>query len=236
VTPGGFGGYLRALYLKYETCQPLPKCLGNIIIFNTIDLITLLVLGVIGAVVLSSYLPYLFYPILLFLVLVLFLLVFFLKKERSYTAFNRIVESRVFALLKNRIDDPLESFYDDLPRFRELSIPFTLSFVGWIVQISEFYLISRMFDVSVPYTTFLMISAVANVVGILPISIYGLGTRDATLISLFSIYSVLPERVISLSLYWFAVIWFIPSIIGAIITFIESKKLPSLTSELFHKI
>ena len=226
VTPGGFGGYLRALYLKHETNEPLPKCLGNIIIFNTIDFITLLVLGAIGALVLSSVFPLLFYVIILVLLLVIFLFVFFLKKDRSYGAFTRIVESRVFSLIKNRIEDPLESFYDNLPKFRDLFIPFVLSFAGWLVQFFEFYLIAQLFGINIPVGTVLLILAVANVIGVIPISVYGLGTRDATLLSLFSIYSIVPERIISLSLFWYAIIWFFPSIIGAGITVVESKKLP----------
>lgn len=230
VTPGGFGGYLRALYLKYETNEPLPKCLGNIIIFNTIDFITLLVLGAIGALVLSSVFPLLFYVIILVLLLVIFLLVFFLKKDLSYGAFTRIVESRVFSLIKNRIEDPLDSFYDNLPKFPDLFIPFVLSFAGWLVQFFEFYLIAQLFGINIPVGTVLLILAVANVIGVIPISVYGLGTRDATLLSLFSIYSIVPERIISLSLFWYAIIWFFPSIIGAGITVVESKKLPAKSS------
>lgn len=226
VTPGGFGGYLRALYLKYETKEPLPKCLGNIIIFNSIDFITLLILGAIGALVLSSVFPLLFYFIIGVLLLAIFLLLFFLKKDRSYATFTRIVESRVFSIIKNRLDDPIDSFYEDLPKLRDLSIPFILSFASWLLQFIEFYLVAQLFNITVPLITLVLIVAVANVIGAIPISVYGLGTRDATLISLLSIYFIAPERIISLSLFWYVIIWFLPSIIGAGITLFESKKLP----------
>jgi uncharacterized protein (TIRG00374 family) len=224
VTPGGFGGYLRALYLKYETNEPLPKCLGNIMIFNTIDFITLLVLGAIGALVLSSVYPLLFYIIFGVLLLVIFLLFFFLRKDRSYTTFIKIAESRAFNLIKNRMDDPLESFYENLPKFRDLTIPFALSIIGWIVQFIEFFLIALLFNISIPVIQLILIIAVANVIGVIPLSVYGLGTRDATLISLLSIYNIAPERIISLSLFWYIIIWLLPSIIGAGVTLIESKK------------
>ena len=85
--------------------------------------------------------------------------------------------------------------------------------------------------VGVQYISFIFVLAVANVVASLPISIYGLGTREATLISLFSIFAVTSEKIIALSLFWFAVIWLLPSIIGAIITVFESKKLDVISSK-----
>ena len=226
VTPGGFGGYLRALYLKDETNEPLPKCLGNIIIFNTIDFITLLFLGAIGAIVLSSVYPLLFYLIIGVLSLVIFLLIFFLKKEHSYQTFTRLFESRIFKLIKKHIDDPIDSFYDNLPKFRDLTIPFILSFSSWLLQFFEFFLIAQLFNITIPMIQMILIIAVANVIGVIPVSIYGLGTRDATLISLVSIYAIVPERIISLSLFWYVIIWLLPSIVGAGITLTESKKIP----------
>jgi len=64
ITPGALGAYTRSLYLQQESSAPLPKCVSNIIIFNTIDYLALLVLGAIGAVFLSSYFPFLFYTII----------------------------------------------------------------------------------------------------------------------------------------------------------------------------
>ena len=57
--------------------------------------------------------------------------------------------------------------------------------------------------------------AIANVVASLPVTIYGLGTREMSMISLFSIFSISPDRIVSLSLFWFVIIWLFPSILGA---------------------
>ena len=68
--------------------------------------------------------------------------------------------------------------------------------------------------------------ALKSLYGFQTVIVYGLGTRDANLLSLFSIYIIVPERIISLSIFLYAIIWFFPSIIGAGITVVESKKLP----------
>ncbi len=231
ITPGGIGAYTRALYLKHESKAPLPKCVSNIITFNTIDFITLLLLGTIGALLLSGQFPDLFLPILVVLIIVLFLFVFFLKKEKSKIVFTKLVQSKIFATVKDRLEDPIESFYENLPSFKDVLLPFTISIIGWIVRFSELYLISKLFQIHVPYIYFILIIAVADVIAAIPISIFGLGIREGSLISLFSIFSIIPEKIVSLSLFWFVLVWFFPSAIGAIITVFESKNIGQLTSK-----
>jgi hypothetical protein len=41
------------------------------------------------------------------------------------------------------------------------------------------------------------------------------------------LYNIPPENSISFSLFWFTVFFIAPSIIGAFITLLENKKLPS---------
>ena len=50
ITPGAFGAYTRSLYLSEESRAPLLKCVSNLIIFNTIEFISLLFVGAIGAI------------------------------------------------------------------------------------------------------------------------------------------------------------------------------------------
>jgi len=224
ITPAGIGSYLRAIYLKKESNAPIPKCVSNIVTLSTIDILTLLLWGAIATLFVSRRYPYLLIAIILIFCFFLFLLVFFLRKRTSYFLFSRIIKTRVFQVLQKTIDDPLESFYEDLPRFRDLLLPAILSFCGWFFFYAEFYVISRFFSVDVPFWSVIFIYAIANVIATIPISIYGLGTREATLLSLFSLYPVLPVTVVSLSLYWFVITMLLASIIGAIITLLEHKK------------
>jgi uncharacterized protein (TIRG00374 family) len=224
ISPGGIGAYTRAIYLEDESKTPLGKCLSNIIIFNTIDYLSLLLLGAIGAILLSSIYPYLFAVIIVIIFIVLFLLLFFLKKEKSKNLFLRIIQTRIFETVKERLTESLDSFYEDLPRFKDVLIPFSISIIGWIVRFAELFFISRLFSIDVPFVYFILIIAVANVIASIPITIYGLGTREASLISMFFMFDVVPEKVLSLSLFWFTIIWFSPSVIGSIITYFETKK------------
>ena len=82
ITPGGFGGYIRAIYLKQDSGAPIPKCLSNIITMNSIDYLSLLFLGAVGAVFLSGYHSGFFLPIIIAFLILLSLFIIFLKKNK----------------------------------------------------------------------------------------------------------------------------------------------------------
>jgi uncharacterized protein YacL len=111
ITPGGFGAFTRALYLSDESGAPLPKCVSNVIIFNTVEFISMLLVGAIGAIYLSSIFPYLFYTIVFILIIVVVLFLFFFKSKRSKIWFFKIVQSRVFSAIKERIEGSVDTFF-----------------------------------------------------------------------------------------------------------------------------
>ncbi len=226
-TPGGFGNYLRALYLREESNAPLPKCLSNIITFHIIDLMTLFIISSIGGLFLLGQYPYLFILSLLLLVTIITIFVFFFRQKKSKQLFNRLLKTQVFQIIQRYMDDPIETFYEDLPSFKNLLLPVLISFISWIVLFSELYLIAQLFDIHIPYLTMFFILAIAAAIAAIPVSFYGLGTRDATLVALLSLYAVSPANSISFSLFWFTIFWVTPSIIGAFITLLEHQKLPT---------
>jgi len=225
ISPGGLGAYFRAFYVKQKSKSPLPKCVSNILIFNTIDYLSLLVLGVAGALFLSSTAPTLFLIILCLLVVVVVLFTLFLHKKTAQFLLAKLLQSQLVVSIRKKVHEPLDSFFEDLPKGQNIILPFFLSLGGWILRFTLLFLLTSSFQIQVPYLTFLFSMAIANVIASLPISIYGLGTREATLISLLSVYGVPSENIVSLSLFWFIVIWLYPSIIGAVVTTREETTL-----------
>ena len=223
ITPGGLGAYTRTFYLQDESGAPIQKCVSNVIILNTVDYISLLLLGIIGGILVSSRFPHLFVLILIMFIIVLTLFLLFLRKETLANFLNRMLQHKIFNLLRHKLNSSIDSFFIDMPNPGDLLIPFTVSILGWILRFSELYLISKLFSIEIPYIYFIFIIAIANVVASLPVTIYGLGTREMTMISLFSIFSISPERIVSLSLFWFVIVWLFPSILGAAIAVKEGK-------------
>lgn len=230
ITPGGIGAYTRAIYLQEESKTPLPKCLSNIIIFNTIDYLALLFLGVIGAFFLSSIYPYLFITIFFVIFIILLLVLFFFKKDKSKKIFTKIIQLQIFATIKDKLKTSVDSFYEDIPRFSDTILPFTLSIAGWVLKYVEIYFISKLFMIDIPIVSFVLIFAVADVIASLPVSVYGLGTRELSLITMFSRFSsanVSYEQIVSFSLFIYLIFWLAPSVFGGIVAFSESNKTKS---------
>ncbi len=230
ITPGGFGAYTRALYLSDKSGSPLPKCFSNIVIYNTVELLAMLSVGLIGAIFLSSVYPYLFLIIIIVFFLVILLYLVFFKSKHSRFLFKKIVESRVFSSLQDRLKGSVDSFQEDIPGFKDVIIPFTLSITGWILKYTTLFFIASLFQINIPFYYFILIMAVADVIASIPVSIYGIGTREAALITMFSVPEftngaiISPEQIVSLSLFWFVIIWLTPSIIGGFVTIYETRK------------
>ncbi|MFH1100804.1 MAG: lysylphosphatidylglycerol synthase transmembrane domain-containing protein [Methanobacteriota archaeon] len=224
VTPGGFGGYTRALYLKDESGASLRKCIVDILLFNTVDYLSLLCFGVAGGFMLGNRVPGVFPVIVVLFLVFLSVTVVLIRKDLGRRLIHWVFQARLLAALREKWLNHVDALYAELPRVKDLVLPFCLSLVGWWLWFSILYLVAPWFMIQVPYLWFLMIVAVANVIASVPISIYGLGTREAALIGLLSLFGVARENVIGFSLFWFVLSWLLPSIVGAVVTFVESKR------------
>lgn len=224
VTPGAFGAYMRSIYLSEESGAPLPKCVSNIIIYNTVEFLAMLSVGAIGAIFLSSIFPYLFYIIVIMIIIVISLFLFFFKNKRSKVLFTKIVQSRIFATFKDKIVDSIESFHEDLPKFKDVILPFGISIFGWAIKYTMIFFIAKLFFIEIPFIYFMMIMAISDVIASIPISIYGIGTREISLITMFKIWNIENENIVSLSLFLFVILWLSPSLVGTVVTFFETRK------------
>ena len=217
ITPGGLGAYTRTFYLQEETGAPLEKCIANVIIHNTIDYLSLLLLGCIGGLFVASIFPYLSLLLLAVLILVLLLLLSFVRKDSWRNLLKRLIQSNFFNPFREKLHQSIESMFTSMPRSWDLLLPFILSLVGWILQFTALFFVARLFSVDVPFLYFICIIAISNIVASVPITIYGLGLREYILITLFSLFLVKGETILSLSLFWFVIIWLTPSIFGGIL-------------------
>ena len=143
--------------------------------------------------------------------------------------FKKFVQFRIFAGIRDKLETSVDSFHEDLPSLRDIIIPSILAVTGRFFKFTLIFFIAKLFDINIPFQYFILIMVVADVIASMPISIYGIGTREAALITMFSFPQltngvfVSPEQIISLSLFWFVIFWLTPSILGAFVTFHESN-------------
>ncbi len=227
ISPGGIGGYTRIVYLHDDTNVPFIKCIANIVLFNTIDFISLLCIGFCGGIYLTITFPQL-YAFLVFIIILscvvsILVYLFFIKKHTIQHIFDFLMRSSFLNPYREKLNGSIEQFYKDIPQVRDITFPLILSVVGWLVRFFIFFFIAQLFSIQISILFFIAIIAVADIVATFPLSIYGLGTREVTLIGLFSLFKIPTENVISFSLFVFVVSWLIPSLVGLVITLFEGK-------------
>ena len=74
-----------------------------------------------------------------------------------------------------------------------------LSLVVWMLKLSVLFLLSRSLKTDIPFWFVMSIGSVAVIVSLLPISISGLGTRDAVFIFFLSLHNISAESAVALS-------------------------------------
>lgn len=240
ISPGGYGAYARILYLKNKSKTSLQKCFSNVILFNTIDYISILIIGIFGGIILINRSPDILNILIItivILIIITIIFLIFLKKDISKNIISKILKFKPINLFfdKNKIINSIDLFYEDLPKLSFLKIPFILSIGGWFLQFYILFIISKLFSININFIYFFAIISIANIIASIPITIYGLGTRELMLISLFSIFHIIPEKIVSFSLYWFAIFWLIPSIFGGFITIREGYYKENEYRDLFIK-
>jgi uncharacterized protein (TIRG00374 family) len=227
ISPGGYGAYARVYYLHEKSNTPIGKCLSNVILFNTIDYLSLIIIGLFSGLILIFLFPIIYLLILVMLILlvvvIILIYIFIVRKENIILIFNKLLKYQFLSSFTSKLGSSVDTFYDDIPSKKYFVIPFFISIIGWIVRFYIYYLIASLFDINISFLYFMMAVSIANIIGSIPITFYGFGTREMTLISILGLFNIASEQIISLSLYWFVIIWLFPSVIGSLIVIFEHK-------------
>ena len=142
-------------------------------------------------------------------------LVIFRGKERSRLLLRVFYKKLLPEKMKKKAKRNFYSFYKDMPKKRYFILFFLLNLLNWIVLYIRKFFVGLSIGINIPLFYFLAILPIATFVGQIPITISGLGTREATLISLFSLFSVSATKVFSMSLINLFISGIIPGIIGS---------------------
>lgn len=222
VTPSKLGSIVRVEYLKKYNNNNIGKGLFNFVIDKMLDISSVIFLAVIFSFIFRDKLkvPISFFTALFFAFVLITL--FFLKKERSRLVL-RFFYNRLNKNFKNKARLTFESFYEDIPKKRYFILFFLLNIINWILIYLVVYFIGLSVGIELNFIFYLAILPIGTLVSMIPISIGGLGTREAVLISLFGLFGMAASKVFSMSLINFLIAGVIPAAIS--ILFVWKKKL-----------
>ena len=219
VTPSKIGGIIRAEYMKKYSDDKIGKGLFNFTIDKMLDISSLILMAILFSFIYKDKLrlPMSIF-ITIFLIFVLITL-FFIKKERSKHILGFFYRKVIPKKMKERAKITFDSFYEDIPKKRYFVLFFSLNFLTWIVAYGIAYFIGLSLGIGLPFIYYLAIFPLGTLITLIPISVNGLGTREAILITLFGLFDIAASKVFSMSIINLFVSGILPAIFAGFIIF-----------------
>ena len=224
ITPARAGEFIiKALYLRKEKNVSLGKGFSNILIDRLQDVSAFVIVGLIGLGLAPLGGTYLYSIIgIAFLFLVIWAFLFRAEtatRKISTVLFQTLVPKRY----RSSIDTQLDSFFlgiDKLSNFR-IVVPALATAAITAIAFGQCYLIATSLSISISFIYLAFCVSVAGLVSLIPVSISGLGTREATMIALFSRVGLSSESAVGFSLTYLLVFNLFTAVMGAFIWFVS---------------
>jgi len=201
ITPGRIGELARVYYLKQEKKISVGKSLSSLFMDRILDVLILLFFACSGLLIFSVSKKLTLLVVTLTILLALGTIIS-LRREYTQRMLGFLSRFSFFKKLARRAGSTFGDFYGGIEKMGDwhLTFPLLLSLSAYLIGFFQCYLISVALNIPIffPYLVFCI--AIVNLVSLIPISIAGIGTRDATLIGLFSVLGLEPESAVSFSL------------------------------------
>ena len=227
LTPGRVGYLMKISFLRDQTERSWGECSSSVIVDRFLDMIILLCFAAIGSLILINQGSQLLLYISIVTGALLAGLAFFSSHGRARFLLDLIFGLPVLQRFRERGERTLNAFYNGLPSIQNVFIPLILTVVNWVLIYSQPYIVARSLHIQVDYLSFIFVVAIGTIVGLIPVTISGLGTREATLVALLGIYSVSPEQTVAMSLIALVLCSYLPALIGYALSFGTSKQIAS---------
>lgn len=232
VTPSKIGDLLKFYFLSKIHNMKSTHSLSVSILDRVFDLVFLLVVSIIGVVALISFISSFYLIFILAAFLILILLVFF--NERIFTIFYNLFLPRLSFLVKffnvqkiNHRKARSEFFlpFKLLRSKPQYALAFiSLTFLGWLLLALQTNVILWAFGQSLDIVYLLFFVSIGAVISLIPVTISGIGTRDAAMVFLFSIFGISSQISLSTSITYLVFSQLAPAVLGGVYYFTLRKK------------
>ena len=228
VTPGRLGEFIKAVYLKSDKGISLSKGMSSVLVDRLFDLYLLIILGLIGIWKFDILGKLSNTSLFLLIIFVLFPLIILNKQLMGKLIgliYKFVIKKK--AQLRDKIEERFEDFYNGINQLINLELIFSalLTCLSYLVFFIQCYLIAIAMGISINFITITLFMVISNLISFIPISISGLGTRDATLIYLFSLINLTPELAVSYAFLVFITFFVCGGLMGAVAWWLRPLKL-----------
>lgn len=202
LTPGRIGDFIKVLYLKNDG-NSVGKSFVSVFIDRIADLLFLIIFSYIGMFFFINLFRKQVYILSFLFIAVLLIIIFAVTKGRLVKSLIR----KIFNFLipekyKERFRLNFSDFYKDLRILNRKRI-FKVSLITvlvWVIYFIQIFLLANALNINISFIYLSICAAIAGLVTLIPISISGIGTRDITLIVLFSFLGISRESAVAISM------------------------------------
>ena len=202
----------------------LGQSISTVIVDRVFDLLTLITLSVIGAFTILlkfnriDIAQYVFITVIIGIAALFFVL----RKSSVRRIARPIFNIFVPEIHKEKLKIGFEDFYDSIKflknKKKTLIIVFIISALAWLIGYIQSYLLLLALGYNVDYIYLVSLLPIEVLVSLIPITISGFGTREASLIALLGLFNVPAEVAVSLGLLGFFLVLGL-SLVGLFIWF-----------------
>ena len=220
ITPSGLGDWMRIFYLKEESGDCFGKCTSNVIIDQFIELFSLFILALFGSLLIIEYFPGILVALLCCGAFFAFIIFLFEEKKRGKRLLKMVYDIFVPERLKQTVAAEFDAFYHGIPPLTKLVIPFLIAVFCYALFFVQIYIVALSFSIDIPLLEFILVYAIASLIGLIPVTVSGLGTREGTLIHLLAIYGIAEQDAVAISLAGYVITYLLPSIMGGVLSLV----------------
>jgi uncharacterized protein (TIRG00374 family) len=229
VTPARVGELSRVHYvMKYVNTNSAVATSG--VIFDRIlDSYFVLILGVIGIFLSAVWSQYVWIKV--FLVICMFLIPIFLFVPKITLTFAKILPN--YWNIKERFTSWATNFFDAIKCFLNYKVAFSvfLTVIIYLLFFIQCILLAVAMNLQIDMFYLILCVVVFSALSILPISVSNMGTREFTLIFMFSYVGIASELAVTYSLLFFFVINLFLALLGWLAFIFYTDKVDKMNSD-----
>ncbi len=223
-TPGRVGDFVKAFYFAGRGGNSFARASATIFVDRVLDTLVLVLLA--AAILLRERRLDVLLPVI---ALAAFLALLAAKRRVGERLLRRVFTAVAPGGRGERVGDEFAAFYAQTAALltrRRLTLPLAAAFLAYAFLVAGVSRIAAGLHLDLPLAFVAASVILAIFASLVPISIAGLGSREAVLIACFAQRDLPAEAAVSLSLVFLAVFYLAPAAAGALFWQLEPARIP----------
>ncbi|MFC1726368.1 lysylphosphatidylglycerol synthase transmembrane domain-containing protein [candidate division KSB1 bacterium] len=215
ITPGKLGDVIRIFYMKRDLKTKYGEGIANILIHRLINVGTLLIIAVFTSFVYLKT-SRLYLILVGFFFLSVSLLIIFLKNTKIQKWIKKQIEKTISKRLPESIKEQSSILWNSIRQYKtyNILIPVLYSLAVYIIMVLQGYYVVISLNNHISYFSMLFYVSIISLAIIVPITISGLGIREALFIYFFTKEGLTSEFALSFSLIFVVINYIIIATLG----------------------